>query len=184
MHDAPCAMLRGQERSAALERALPRTHRVIVSSPQRGKGPLFDVPKGIALDVANDLAYADGYGEGPDSDPWVLRLLGQGNLAQEKITDEEILAQLTDSAERLGRSPTMREFAADTDPRAADSDADGFQGEVGEGAAAAIALDFRAGESCGARLRPALRGRALRGTSGRQELFRFNALTHNNIPAP
>jgi hypothetical protein len=26
--------------------------------------------------LANDLAYADGYGEGPDSDPWVLRLLG------------------------------------------------------------------------------------------------------------
>ncbi|HWN23245.1 MAG TPA: hypothetical protein VNP93_14810, partial [Gaiellaceae bacterium] len=28
-------------------------------------------------------------------------------------TDEQILAQLTESAERLGRSPTMREFAAD-----------------------------------------------------------------------
>ena len=32
---------------------------------------------------------------------------------RKRYTDEEILAQLTECAERLGRSPTMREFAAD-----------------------------------------------------------------------
>src|SRR5687767_15415813 len=32
---------------------------------------------------------------------------------RKRYTDEQILAQLTGSAERLGRSPTMREFAAD-----------------------------------------------------------------------
>jgi hypothetical protein len=32
---------------------------------------------------------------------------------RKRYTDDEILRQLTDSAERLGRSPTMREFAAD-----------------------------------------------------------------------
>ena len=32
---------------------------------------------------------------------------------RKRYTDEQILAQLTESAERLGRSPTMREFAAD-----------------------------------------------------------------------
>jgi hypothetical protein len=32
-----------------------------------------------------------------------------------RYTDDEILAELRASAERLGRSPTMREFAADTD---------------------------------------------------------------------
>ena len=31
-----------------------------------------------------------------------------------RYTDEQILAELRASAERLGRSPTMREFAADT----------------------------------------------------------------------
>jgi hypothetical protein len=30
-----------------------------------------------------------------------------------RYSDDEILSELTDSAERLGRSPTMREFAAD-----------------------------------------------------------------------
>lgn len=34
-----------------------------------------------------------------------------------RYTDEEILAELRASAERLGRSPTMREFAADTEAR-------------------------------------------------------------------
>jgi hypothetical protein len=32
---------------------------------------------------------------------------------RKRYTDEQILAQLTESAGRLGRSPTMREFAAD-----------------------------------------------------------------------
>ncbi len=32
---------------------------------------------------------------------------------RKRYTDEQILAQLTESAARLGRSPTMREFAAD-----------------------------------------------------------------------
>ena len=32
-----------------------------------------------------------------------------------RYTDEQILEQLRASAERLGRSPTMREFAADKD---------------------------------------------------------------------
>src|SRR5881398_3771778 len=32
---------------------------------------------------------------------------------RKRYTDEQILAELRDSAERLGRSPTMREFAAD-----------------------------------------------------------------------
>src|SRR6266571_1489168 len=32
-----------------------------------------------------------------------------------RYTDEQILAELRASAERLGRSPTMREFAADTE---------------------------------------------------------------------
>jgi hypothetical protein len=32
---------------------------------------------------------------------------------RKRYTDDEILAQLTECAERLGRSPTMREFAAD-----------------------------------------------------------------------
>ncbi len=34
-----------------------------------------------------------------------------------RYTDEEILAELRASAERLGRSPTMKEFAADPDAR-------------------------------------------------------------------
>src|ERR687893_701982 len=34
-----------------------------------------------------------------------------------RYTDEEILAELRASAERLGRSPTMREFADDEDTR-------------------------------------------------------------------
>src|SRR5918996_2620375 len=34
-----------------------------------------------------------------------------------RYTDEEILAELRASAERLGRSPTMREFAADAESR-------------------------------------------------------------------
>src|SRR5204863_45870 len=32
---------------------------------------------------------------------------------RKRYTDEQILAELRDCAERLGRSPTMREFAAD-----------------------------------------------------------------------
>src|ERR671914_1741874 len=32
---------------------------------------------------------------------------------RKRYTDDEIIAQLTECAERLGRSPTMREFAAD-----------------------------------------------------------------------
>jgi hypothetical protein len=34
---------------------------------------------------------------------------------RKRYTDEQILAELRTSAERLGRSPTMREFAADTE---------------------------------------------------------------------
>jgi len=44
-------------------------------------------------------------------DPEALAAFQAG--IRKRYTDEEILAQLTDSAERLGRSPTMREFAAD-----------------------------------------------------------------------
>src|SRR4051795_11207235 len=33
---------------------------------------------------------------------------------RKRYTDEQILAELTDCAKRLGRSPTMREFAADS----------------------------------------------------------------------
>src|SRR5687767_9164867 len=36
---------------------------------------------------------------------------------RKRYTDEQILAQLQESAERLGRSPTMREFAADSQTR-------------------------------------------------------------------
>jgi HNH endonuclease len=36
---------------------------------------------------------------------------------RKRYTDEQILAELRESAERLGRSPTMREFAADTQTR-------------------------------------------------------------------
>ena len=44
-------------------------------------------------------------------DPEALAAFQAG--IRKRYTDEEILAQLKDSAERLGRSPTMREFAAD-----------------------------------------------------------------------
>ena len=44
-------------------------------------------------------------------DPEALAAFQAG--IRKRYTDEEILAQLTESAERLGRSPTMREFAAD-----------------------------------------------------------------------
>jgi hypothetical protein len=44
-------------------------------------------------------------------DPEALAAFQAG--IRKRYTDEEILAQLTASAERLGRSPTMREFAAD-----------------------------------------------------------------------
>jgi hypothetical protein len=44
-------------------------------------------------------------------DPEALAAFQAG--IRKRYTDDEILAQLTDSAERLGRSPTMREFAAD-----------------------------------------------------------------------
>jgi hypothetical protein len=36
---------------------------------------------------------------------------------RKRYTDEQILAELRESAERLGRSPTMREFAADAQTR-------------------------------------------------------------------
>ena len=45
-------------------------------------------------------------------DPEALAAFQAG--IRKRYTDEEILAQLTSSAERLGRSPTMREFAADS----------------------------------------------------------------------
>src|SRR5215216_7232625 len=45
-------------------------------------------------------------------DPEALAAFQAG--IRKRYSDEEILAQLTDSAERLGRSPTMREFAADS----------------------------------------------------------------------
>ena len=45
-------------------------------------------------------------------DPEALAAFQAG--IRKRYTDEEILGQLTASAERLGRSPTMREFAADT----------------------------------------------------------------------
>ena len=45
-------------------------------------------------------------------DPEALAAFQAG--IRKRYTDEEILAQLTGSAERLGRSPTMREFAADS----------------------------------------------------------------------
>ena len=44
-------------------------------------------------------------------DPEALAAFQAG--IRKRYTDDEILAQLTESAERLGRSPTMREFAAD-----------------------------------------------------------------------
>jgi Homing endonuclease associated repeat len=44
-------------------------------------------------------------------DPEALAAFQAG--IRRRYTDEEILGQLTASAERLGRSPTMREFAAD-----------------------------------------------------------------------
>ena len=44
-------------------------------------------------------------------DPKALAAFQAG--IRKRYTDEEILGQLTASAERLGRSPTMREFAAD-----------------------------------------------------------------------
>src|SRR5918997_5714045 len=46
-------------------------------------------------------------------DPEALAAFQAG--IRKRYTDEEILAQLTASAERLGRSPTMREFAADSE---------------------------------------------------------------------
>ena len=44
-------------------------------------------------------------------DPEALAAFQAG--IRKRYTDDEILKQLTGSAERLGRSPTMREFAAD-----------------------------------------------------------------------
>ena len=44
-------------------------------------------------------------------DPEALAAFQAG--VRKRYTDEEILGQLKESAERLGRSPTMREFAAD-----------------------------------------------------------------------
>src|SRR6187549_35838 len=44
-------------------------------------------------------------------DPEALAAFQAG--IRKRYTDAEILAQLTDCAERLGRSPTMKEFAAD-----------------------------------------------------------------------
>ena len=45
-------------------------------------------------------------------DPEALAAFQAG--IRKRYTDEEILTQLTGSAARLGRSPTMREFAADS----------------------------------------------------------------------
>jgi hypothetical protein len=47
----------------------------------------------------------------PDIDPQALAEFQAG--LRTRYTDEQILAELKASAERLGRSPTMREFAAD-----------------------------------------------------------------------
>jgi hypothetical protein len=47
----------------------------------------------------------------PDIDPQALAEFQAG--LRKRYTDEQILAELKASAERLGRSPTMREFAAD-----------------------------------------------------------------------
>ena len=47
----------------------------------------------------------------PDIDPEALAEFQAG--LRKRYTDEQILAELKASAERLGRSPTMREFAAD-----------------------------------------------------------------------
>src|SRR5205085_11902010 len=46
-----------------------------------------------------------------DIDPAKLAEFQAG--IRKRYTDEQILAELKDCAERLGRSPTMREFAAD-----------------------------------------------------------------------
>src|SRR5260370_25342145 len=46
-------------------------------------------------------------------DPEALAAFQAG--IRRRYTDEQILTELRDSAERLGRSPTMKEFAADPD---------------------------------------------------------------------
>ncbi|MBA2332002.1 MAG: hypothetical protein H0V94_04340 [Actinobacteria bacterium] len=48
-------------------------------------------------------------------DPQALAEFQQG--IRKRYTDEQILDELRESAERLGRSPTMREFAADAQTR-------------------------------------------------------------------
>jgi hypothetical protein len=46
-----------------------------------------------------------------DIDPQALAAFQAG--IRRRYSDEQILAELRESAERLGRSPTMKEFAAD-----------------------------------------------------------------------
>ena len=48
-----------------------------------------------------------------DIDPEALRTFRAG--IRRRYSDEQILTELRESAERLGRSPTMKEFAADPD---------------------------------------------------------------------
>ena len=50
-----------------------------------------------------------------DIDPQALAVFQAG--IRRRYSDEQILRELRDSAERLGRSPTMKEFAADPDAR-------------------------------------------------------------------
>ena len=79
-------------------------------------------------------------------DPEALAAFQAG--IRKRYTDEEILAQLTDSAERLGRSPTMREFAADAADDGAPADGDRAlrqleRGQAAGGARAAAVRDPR-----------------------------------------
>ena len=78
-----------------------------------------------------------------------------------RYTDEQILEELRASAERLGRSPTMREFAADPRRRRAPADRDRAlrhleRGEARRGPDAAPVHQPRGA----ARAAPAARGRA------------------------
>jgi hypothetical protein len=50
-----------------------------------------------------------------DIDPQALAAFQAG--IRRRYSDDQILGELRDSAERLGRSPTMKEFAADPDAR-------------------------------------------------------------------
>ncbi len=55
-------------------------------------------------------------------DPGALAAFQAG--IRKRYSDEQILAELRDCAGRLGRSPTMREFAADPRDDAAPADGD------------------------------------------------------------